>query len=157
MAALMLFFNLFIVCKPFKRFGLLVLTWYRFLLSDLYNFLVMYLMMFAAFRVALQTQHNANYFYIMWMEQTDTVIPQVQAAIKDQFPLAGSNLTYLVNSNSPSTDQLLATETALDGCHSFRRSMLDTAFALLEISFGDGLADALEQARTKPYTSSPTS
>ena len=154
-AALCLFFNLFILCKPYKGFGLLVLTWYRFLLADLFNFLVMYSMIFIAFLIAIQTLHNANYAYIMWMEQTDTIFPRVEAAIKVQFPFAneqGGNLTYLVNSNSPSwATQMLSTQTALDGCHSFRRTLVDTAFSLLEISFGDGLADALEQARIKPY------
>ena len=150
-AALGLFFNLFILCKPYKGFGLLVLTWYRFLLADLFNFLVMYSMIFAAFLIAIQTLHNANYSYVMWMEQTDTILPQVQAAIQTQFPGAVGNLTYLVNSNAPNSNQLLSTETSLDGCHSFRRSLVDTGFSLLEISFGDGLADALEQARIKPY------
>ena len=152
-AALILFFNLFIICKPFKGFGLLVLTWYRFLLADLFNFLVMYSIVFVAFLMAVQTLHNGNHTYLMWMDQTDAIVPQVEASIRTQYPLASpaDNLTYLVNSNAPATNQLLATATALDGCHDFRRTITDTAFSLLEISFGDGLADALQQARSKPY------
>jgi hypothetical protein len=61
------------------------------------------------------------------------------------------NLTYLANSNAPSSYKLLTTETVLDGCLGKKWMIVDTAFALLEISFGDGLADALEQARSKPY------
>jgi hypothetical protein len=151
-SALGLFFNLFILCKPYRGFGLLVLTWYRFLLADVFNFLVMYGMVFVAFLIALQTLHNANISYLMWMDQTDIIFPQVQAAIGILFPEAASlNLTYLENSNAPSSYKLLTTETVLDGCLGKKKMIMDTAFALLEISFGDGLADALEEARTKPY------
>jgi hypothetical protein len=151
-AALGIFFNLFILCKPYRGFGLLVLTWYRFLLADVFNFLVMYGMIFVAFLMALQTLHNANISYLMWMDQTDTILPQVQAAIGTLFPNeAATDLTYLANSNAPSSSKLLSTETVLDGCLGKKQGILDTAFALLEISFGDGLADALEEARTKPY------
>jgi hypothetical protein len=142
-AALVLFFNLFIVCKPYQGLGVLVQTMYRFLLKDVFHFLVMYGMLFVAFMLALQTLHNANLEYLTWMDTTDTILPQVEKA---------QNLTYLVNDNiPPHASSLLATETALDGCWSKRRTLTDTAFALMEISFGDGLADALEQARLKPY------
>jgi hypothetical protein len=151
MAALSLFFNLFILCKPYKGFGLLVLTWYRFLLADVFNFLVMYGMIFLAFLIALQTLHNASYDYLFWMDQTDTIFPQVQAAINKIYPKAASNLTYLFNADQPVSNQLLSANIALDGCLGNRRSIQDTAFSLLEISFGDGLADALEQARSKDY------
>ena len=88
-AALGLFFNLFILCKPYKGFGLLVLTWYRFLLADVFNFLVMYGMIFVAFLMALQTLHNASYDYLLWMDQTDTILPQVQEAINKIYPSGG--------------------------------------------------------------------
>jgi hypothetical protein len=143
LAALVLFFNLFIVCKPYQGLGVLVQTTYRFLLKDVFHFLVMYAMLFVAFLLALQTLHNANWEYLAWMDTTNTILPQVEKA---------QNLTYLVNDNiPPHASSLLATETALDGCWSKRRTLTDTAFALMEISFGDGLADALEQARRSPY------
>ena len=152
-AALALFFNLFIVCKPYKGFGLLVLTWYQFLLSEVFNFLVMYGMIFTAFLIALQTVHNANYAYLMWMDQTDSIFPQVQQAIGKLYPNASSetSLTYLQNTNPTSANLLLTSDVQLNGCYNFRRSLADTAFTLLEVSFGDGLADSLEQARYRPY------
>jgi hypothetical protein len=150
-AALGLFFNLFILCKPYKGFGLLVLTWYRFLLADVFNFLVMYCMIFLAFLIALQTLHNASFDFLFWMDQSETILPQVQAAMSNRYPDALPNLTYLVNGNPPSSNQLLSTNVALNGCLGNRRSIQDTAFSLLEISFGDGLADALEQARTRDF------
>ena len=142
-AALVLFFNLFIVCKPYRGLGVLVQTMYRFLLKDVFHFLVMYGMLFLAFLLALQTLHNANAEYLTWMDATDEILPRVERA---------QNLTYLANNNLPPTAaSLLATETALGGCLTKRRSLVDTAFAMMEISFGDGLADAIEAARTKPY------
>jgi hypothetical protein len=151
-AALGLFFNLFILCKPYKGFGLLVLTWYRFLLADVFNFLVMYCMIFLAFLIALQTLHNSYFEYLIWMDQSDDILPRVQAAIQKLYPRADPpNQAYLVNANPPASNQLLTTQVALDGCRASRRDLQDTAFALLEISFGDGLADALEQARSKPF------
>jgi hypothetical protein len=153
-AALGLFFNLFILCKPYKGFGLLVLTWYRFLIAEFFNFFVMYSMIFVAFLIAVQTLNNANDVFIRWMEQSEDILPQVQDAIRVQYPDANAagDLTYMVNDNVPPTaTQLLATQTAVSGCQPYRRSLVDTGFALLEISFGDGLADALEQARPKPY------
>ena len=152
-AALGLFFNLFILCKAYKGFGLLILTWYRFLLADLFNFLAMYCMVFTAFLIALQTLHNANYEYLLWMDQTDRIFPQVQHAIGKIYPNAASdtNLTYLENTNPSNANLLLTSDVQLNGCQAYRRSLSDTAFALLEISFGDGLADALAQARSKPY------
>ena len=152
-AALGLFFNLFILCKPYKGLGLLVLTWYRFLLTDVFNFLVMYAMIFTAFLIALQTLHNANFEYLMWMDQTGTIFPQIQSSIAKMFPAASAypDLAYLQNTNPIDNPLLLSTEIGVSGCHGNRHSLTDTAFALLEISFGDGLADALEQARSKPY------
>jgi hypothetical protein len=152
-AALGLFFNLFILCKPYKGFGLLVLTWYRFLLADLFNFLVMYCMVFTAFLIAIQTLHNANYEFLMWLDQTDSILPRVREAIGKQYPDAANQtaLTYLANTNPSNANLLLTANVELNGCLHNRRTIADTAFSLLEISFGDGLADALEQARTKPY------
>ena len=153
-AALALFFNLFILCKPYKGLGLLVLTWYRFLLSDLFSFLIMYCIVFTAFLIALQTLHDANYAYLMWMETTDNIFPQVQQAIGLQFPGASqyTNLTYMANTNPTNPPNILLTaDVDLNGCLALRHRLVDTAFALLEISFGDGLADGLEQARSKPY------
>lgn len=40
---------------------------------------------------------------------------------------------------------------AVDGCQVAMRTIYDTAFSLLEISFGDGLADALQQARGNDF------
>ena len=76
-AALILFMNLMIVCKPLKGVGLLVLTTYKFLVSDVFHFLVMYATFFAAFFLALQTQHNANHVYLAWMDTTNDIVPQV--------------------------------------------------------------------------------
>ena len=140
---LLLFFNLFIVCQPYQDLGVLVQTMYRFLLKDVFNFLVMYGMLFLAFLLALQTLHNANVHYLQWMDATPEILPLVEKA---------QNLTYLANNNPPSSaSSLLATETELQGCWNKGRTLTETAFALLEISFGDGLADAIEQARSKPF------
>jgi hypothetical protein len=142
-AALVLFLNLFIVCKPYQGLGLLVQTTYRFLLKDVFSFLVMYGMLFTAFLFALQTLNNANADYLIWIETNDEILPQIEKV---------QNLSYLSNDNMPPfASSLLATETALEGCSSKRRDIFDTAFTLMEISFGDGLADSLEQARSKPY------
>ena len=63
-----------------------------------------------------------------------------------------TGISYLVNANIPSdVQQMQGTSMALDGCASVRRRLQDTAFSLLEISFGDGLADALEQSRRSDY------
>ena len=62
-------------------------------------------------------------------------------------------MSYLVNANIPSSvTQLQGTTMAMGGCQGIQRRITDTAFSLLEISFGDGLADALEQSRTSDYT-----
>ena len=152
-AALGLFFNLFILCKPYTGLGRLVMTWYRFLLSDVFNFLAMYSIIFVAFLLALQNEHRANYEFLMWMDQTDTIFPRVQQAIGRRFPLAANltDLTYLENTNPINNSYLLSTEVALNGCAQNRYTMDITAFSLVEISFGDGLADAIQQARSKPY------
>jgi hypothetical protein len=142
-AALVLFFNLFIVCKPYRGLGVLVQTMYRFLLKDVFHFLVMYGMLFVAFLLALQTLYNADREYLTWMDNTNTILPQVEKA---------QNLAYLANDNIPSNaSSLLATETVLEGCWNKRQTLTDTALTLMEISFGDGLADSLDQARNKPY------
>jgi hypothetical protein len=142
-AALVLFFNLFIICKPYQGLGVLVQTMNRFLLKDVFNFLVMYGMLFLAFLLGLQTLHNANYEFLIWMDNTDQVFPMIKES---------QNLAYLANDNVPDdATRLLATETSIEGCLSKRRTLTDTAFALMEISFGDGLADAVEQARRKQY------
>jgi hypothetical protein len=142
-AALVLFLNLFIVCKPYQGLGLLVQTTYRFLLKDVFSFLVMYGMLFTAFLFAVQTLNNANADYLIWIETNDEILPQIEKV---------QNLSYLSNDNMPPfASSLLATETALEGCSSKRWDIFDTAFTLMEISFGDGLADALEQTRSKPY------
>ena len=143
-AALFLFLNLFIVCKPYKGIGLLVLTIYKFLVSDIFTFLVMYSIFFAAFLLALQTLHNANHVFLAWMDETSEVIRQVM--------LLTQNTTTLVNANINSNANLLQQSyMMLDGCYTEKRTFANTAFSLLEISFGDGLADALNQARTRDY------
>ena len=76
-AAMFLFLNLFVIFKPYKGIGLLVLTIYRFLLSDVFNFLLMYSVFFLAFLLALQTLHNANHVYLAWMDITSDIVPQV--------------------------------------------------------------------------------
>ena len=143
-AALFLFINLFIVCKPYKGIGLLVLTIYQFLVSDVFNFLIMYSIFFTAFLLCLQTLHGANHIFLAWMETTTTIAPQIE--------LVTGNLSYLVNANIPTwADQLVATHMAIDGCQASTRSIYDTGFTLLEISFGDGLADGLMEARRRDY------
>jgi hypothetical protein len=138
-AALVLYFNLFIVCKPYQGLGVLVQTTYRFLLKDVKHFLLMYGMLFLAFLLALQTLHSSNAHYLGWMETSTEIPPQIEKV---------QSLAYLANGDAPpSASTLLATETVLQGCSSKQRTISDTAFALMEISFGDGLADALEQAR----------
>ena len=143
-ASLFLFLNLFIVCKPYKGIGVLVLTIYKFLVSDVFTFLIMYSIFFAAYLLALQSLHNANHIYLAWIDYTSRIVPQVQ--------LLTHNATILYNENlNQNVDQLQQTYMMLDACNLKRHTIADTAFSLLEISFGDGLADALEQARGHDY------
>ena len=143
MASLLLFLNFFVVCKPYEGIGMLVLIIYKFLVSDVFNFLVMYSTFFAAFLIALQTLHNANHVFLSWVDITDTIVPQI-AALTD-------NMTYLQNGNVVVTNLLQDTAMAVDGCAQLKRTIQDTAFTLLEISFGDGLSDALQQSRRTDY------
>jgi hypothetical protein len=79
-AGLFLFLNLVTVCKPYKGIGLLVLTTFKFLVSDVFNFLIMYSTLFAGFLLALQTLHNANRVYLAWMDFAPWIFPQVTSA-----------------------------------------------------------------------------
>ena len=76
-AAVLLFFNLFVIFRPYEGIGLLVLTIYRFLVSDVFNFLLMYAILFVAFLLGLQTLHNANHIFLAWMDITEDIVPQV--------------------------------------------------------------------------------
>ena len=144
-AAIFFFFNLFIVCKPYKGIGLMVLTIYRFLVNDVFNFLVMYSIFFTAFLLALQSLHNANHVFLAWMDSTTVVVSQIEA-------LTG-NTAFLQNANIPSSDnQLMNTYMAIEGCQMYRRTIYDTAFTLLEVSFGDGFSDGLLESRRQDYT-----
>jgi hypothetical protein len=140
-AGLLMFLNLMTVFRPYKSIGLLVLTTYQFLMADFFSFLFMYSACFAGFFIALQTLHNANHVFLAWMDTTTSVFPQVARVT--------NNMAYLVNNNIPGQDptQLAGTHMAMDGCKELRRSIQDTAFTLFEISFGDGLSEALDQAR----------
>jgi hypothetical protein len=142
-ASLFLFFNLFVVCKPYEGIGLLVLTIYKFLVSDVFNFLVMYAIFFVSFLIALQTLHNSNHVFLAWMDRTEVIAPQIVALTDD--------MAYLQNANIISTTRMQDTQMAIVGCQKSKRTLQDTAFILLEISFGDGLSDALEQARKTEY------
>jgi hypothetical protein len=142
-ASLFLFFNFFVICKPYEGIGLLVLTVYKFLVSDVFNFLFMYSVFFVSFLLALQTLHNSNYVYLSWMDITEAILPQV-VSVTDK-------TAYLQNANTVANTRLQETDMAIGGCEHAKRTLQDTAFALLEISFGDGLADALEQARRLDY------
>ena len=143
-ACLFLFLNLFVSCKPYKELGFLVLTIYKFLVSDVFNFLVMYCMFFAGFLLALQTIHNANHVFLAWVEYTTSIFPQIQAVTGGK--------AFMANANIPSSATNIGqTHMAVDGCQVAMRTIYDTAFSLLEISFGDGLADALQQARGNDF------
>ncbi len=143
-AALFLFINLITVCKPYEGIGLLVLTTYKFLVSDVFNFILMYCTLFAGFLLTLQTLHNSNRVYLAWLDASHSIFPQVKAVTE--------GATYLVNSNTPEgAERLLDTQTAMNGCAGFKWPIYATAMTLLEISFGDGLADALQQARQSDY------
>jgi len=138
-AALFIFLNLFIVLKPYKSMGLLVLTIYKFLVTDVFIFLLMYGMFFAAFLLAMQTLHKSHAVYLEWMDHTDQIIPQVYAATGDVDNSRNSNPQDIIRMESIST--------ALDNCRDARASFSDTALTLLQISFGDGFSNALQQAR----------
>ena len=143
-ACIFLFLNLLVSGKPYKGVGYLVLTIYRFLVKDIFNFVIMYSIFFVAFLLALQTMHNADHVYLNWMEYTTTIFPQIQAVTRGK--------AYLNNANIPaSANQLLQTDMAVDGCQSHMLAIYSTAFSLLEISFGDGLADGLSAARGTDY------
>ena len=142
-AALFLFINCFIVCKPYEGIGVLCLTIYTFLVSDVFNFLVMYAMFFCAFLISLQTLHNANHVFLAWMDVTTVIARQITNLTND--------LAYLENANVVSGVVLQDTAMAIDGCGQTKRTLQDTGFTLLEMSFGDGLADALQQARRTDY------
>ena len=143
-ACIFLFLNLLVSGKPYKGVGYLVLTIYRFLVKDIFNFVIMYSIFFVAFLLALQTMHNADHVYLYWMEYTTTIFPQIQAVTRGK--------AYLNNANIPaSANQLLQTDMAVDGCQSHMLAIYSTAFSLLEISFGDGLADGLSAARGTDY------
>ena len=143
-ACIFLFLNLLVSGKPYKGVGYLVLTIYRFLVKDVFNFVIMYSIFFVAFLLALQTMHNADHVYLNWMEYTTTIFPQIQAVTRGK--------AYLNNANIPaSANQLLQTDMAVDGCQSHMLAIYSTAFSLLEISFGDGLADGLSAARGTDY------
>ena len=146
-AALFLFLNLIAVCKPYEGIGLLVLTTYKFLISDVFNFIIMYSTLFAGFLLALQTLHNSNRVYLAWLDSSTLIFPQVKAVT--------SGAVYLENSNPSDrpehVERLQDTHTSMDGCKEFKRPIWTTAMALLEISFGDGLSDALQQAHRADY------
>ena len=121
--------------------GLLVLGIYKFLMTDVLHFLIMYSIFFVSFLVALQTFINANYAYVTWMEFSEIIVPQVMN-VTNGFAYAG---------NDPNIWSLNQTSMALDGCKPKKRTLAGTAFSLLEISFGDGLADAIDDARQSRY------
>ena len=144
-ASIFFFFNLFIICKPYKGIGVLVLTVYRFLVSEIFNFLIMYSIFFTAFLLCLQTLHSANHVFLAWMDSSPAVVNQILILTNGTAYLLGNNLP-------PSANQLVGTHMAMYGCHDMRRTIYDTAFTLLEISFGDGLSDALMEARRQDYS-----
>jgi hypothetical protein len=141
---LFIFLNLITVCKPYEGIGLLVLTTYQFLANDIFNFLVMYCSLFAGFLLALQTLHNSNRVYLAWIGFVQTVFPQVCAVTDDR--------AYLVDGNmADNANQLYDTSIAMNGCAGVKWSIYDTAYNLLQISFGDGFSDALAQVRRLDY------
>jgi hypothetical protein len=78
MAALLLFVNLLFVARPIKIVGLLVLTLYRFLVTDVFRFLIVYSAFFIAFLIALQMLNNTHEGFLAWMENDeDTLLPKM--------------------------------------------------------------------------------
>ena len=146
-AGLFLFLNLMPVFRPYKSIGFLVLTTYQFLMSDIFSFLFMYSVSFAGFFVALQTLHNANHVYLAWMDVTTRIFPQISSITDGMAYLTNNNIPNPNGDSTQQPTQLVETHLAMEGCEGLRRTVYDTAFTLLEISFGDGLADALTQAR----------
>jgi hypothetical protein len=135
-AGLLLFVNLLFVARPIKIVGLLVLTLYRFLVTDVFRFLIVYSAFFVAFLIALQTLNNAHENFLAWMENDEETLLTKMNTIQDGLH-HNARLAYL--------------DFDMEGCKSQRRSIYDTAFALLSISLGDGFADALQQARTYQF------
>ena len=126
--ALVLFFNHFIVFKPYRGLGVLVQTMYRLFFKDVFDFLIMIAKLSLAFLLALQTLHISNMKFLAWMDQSTDMLPQIQKA---------ENLIYLANDIPPAfASSILATDNAVNGCLTIRRSIYDTAFAIMETRLG---------------------
>jgi hypothetical protein len=142
-SSLFIFLNLIAVCKPYEHVGLLLLATYKFIISDVTKFFIMYSTLFVGFLLAIQTLHNSERVYLAWLDLSPTIFQQVQAVT--------GRRAYLANSNIPEVaDQLQDTHMSM-GCSKLNNQIYVTALTLLQISFGDGLAGALDGVQQSDY------
>jgi hypothetical protein len=129
-AAILLFSNLLNLLRPIKIFGVLFLIIYRVIVTDLFRFTIVYMTLFLAFLLAIQTIYSAENVFIQSI--VDSTLVESTSALA----------TLRKSTTTPSSS-----DPAL--CQNKVMSTSDTAFRLLTMSLGDGFNDILQDSRTR--------
>eukprot|EP00291_Cryptomonas_curvata_P024454 CAMPEP_0172156042 /NCGR_PEP_ID=MMETSP1050-20130122/2967_1 /TAXON_ID=233186 /ORGANISM="Cryptomonas curvata, Strain CCAP979/52" /LENGTH=1139 /DNA_ID=CAMNT_0012825019 /DNA_START=308 /DNA_END=3727 /DNA_ORIENTATION=+ len=132
-AGLFLFTNLLNMLRPIQIFGAFFITIFKMIVTDLFRFSVVYLSLFLAFLIAIQTLYAANNHFV-----TNLVADSLQN-ISD-FPTRRK--TTAGGSVRPSADDVML-------CSAKIMSTSDTAYKMLTVSLGDGFSDILQDSRAR--------
>ena len=128
-AGLFLGCNVLNLLRPIKISGTLLCTIYQMLVTDLFNFVVLYMSTFAGFLVAIQTINGAENHFLSSL---------IASALN------ATSARRKLGSGTSSLDPV--------NCETRVMSMSDTAFKLLTVSLGDGFTDILQASRSTQDT-----
>jgi hypothetical protein len=145
-SGLFLFSNLINLLRPVKIFGTTFLSIYQMIVTDLFQYTVVYMSLFLAFLVAIQTIFAANNHYLNNLFDdtlvNSTAYQVLTANVRRKASAGTGSANPLFGQQSMSVDPSL--------CSASVMSTSDTAFKLLTTSLGDGFGDLLQTARSRP-------
>lgn len=149
-AGLFLFSNLLNLLRPVEDFGTTFLSIYQMIVTDLFRFSVVYMSLFLAFLVAIQTIFSANNYFLNNMFDGALVNSTAYHSLAGAGSRRKANGAGAAAGAGSQITRGQSTSIDTSACTSRIMTASDTAFKLLTTSLGDGFGDLLEMARSEP-------